>query len=273
MLSGSSGKKDLAPNGFDPNTEVLVSYGDIISTGWPQAIIFAPSPHSPYDYNYWDGKPWMTLKNMARYRVFSLPIGKSKISYTFAIRYRQNHPNKFACQSNDTSYVQRVGPIVITLKDTHEICGLDTVTLDAGALNNVDYLWNTGEVSQTIVAAVKGVYSVTVTAVGTNCSNLDTTTVIDVCVGLEENLEDGISIKLFPNPTSTTINLEVNGAKNETTELSIINLLGSEVSQMRWNSVELKESVEIDISALPAGTYFFKVKNGESFSTYRVIVE
>jgi len=212
----------------------------------------------------------MMLPNFARYRAYAIPKGKNPISYTFGFRYRQNHPD-FACYSYDTAYVERTDSMLLTLKDTHRICGSNSVELDAGKYTEATYSWNTGATTRKLIAFGSVVYTVTVTT--DFCRTTKSTLVINGCVGVEENLENGVQIKLFPNPASTIINLVWNGAKSETTQLRIIDLLGNEVSTSVFDSSEANNSMSIDVGDLAKGVYLFEIVNGESYSTYRVVVE
>jgi len=266
-LTGSTGKKDLDTTGFDPSTEVIVSYASIAGSGWPQAI---DKVAGQYNYNFWDGRPWMRLPQVARYRIFSLPAGRNKISYNFGFRYRQTFPNKYSCTSVDSGFVEKVDSLQIALKDTYRICGSNTVLLDAGYYQTGKYKWSNGATNNSITVSKKGVYTVTVTT--DYCRTTKQTVVFNGCVNVEEVLEDNVVITLFPNPASTFINLKVTGANNEVTELKIISLLGKEVFSTIMNTSNLIEGTELNVSQLQSGTYFFQIKNGESLSTYRVVI-
>jgi hypothetical protein len=132
-------------------------------------------------------------------------------------------------------------------------------------------VWSDGKTTQSIQALNGGTYFVSVTT--DYCSTTKATYVINGCVGIKENLENGVRIKLFPNPASTIVNIELAGVKSETTRLRIIDLLGNEVSSSVFNSADTNNSLRMDVSALASGVYLFEVKNGESFSTYRLVVE
>jgi len=266
-IQGSTGKKDLDSNGFDPKTEIKVQYGSIAESGWTRAI---DRTTNQYDYNFWDGNPWMTSPNIARYRIFSLPKSKNQLKYTFGYRYRSGHPN-FACLSSDTANISHSAKLDIPLDDTNRICGVFYITLDAGKFEHAIYNWNTGDTTQLNGVSISGIYTVTITT--PYCKTSKSTFVIDGCVGVKENLENGVTIRLFPNPASTMVNLELFGAKWETTQLRILNLMGSEVSKSIFNTSEANNSLEIDVSDLASGVYLFEIINGGSYSTYRVVIE
>ncbi|MBD80429.1 MAG: hypothetical protein CL840_16050, partial [Crocinitomicaceae bacterium] len=190
--------------------------------------------------------------------------------YNFGFRYRQTFPNKSSCTSVDSGFVEKVDSLQIALKDTYRICGSNTVLLDAGYYQTGKYKWSNGATNNSITVSKKGVYTVTVTT--DYCRTTKQTVVFNGCVNVEEVLEDNVVITLFPNPASTFINLKVTGANNEVTELKIISLLGKEVFSTIMNTSNLIEGTELNVSQLQSGTYFFQIKNGESLSTYRVVI-
>ncbi|MBD80434.1 MAG: hypothetical protein CL840_16075 [Crocinitomicaceae bacterium] len=271
MLAGSTGKKTLNASGFDPNTEVKVYYGSISATGWPQAI---DQNATQFNYNYWDGNIWMSLPQVARYRMFSLPTGKNRLKYHFSIRYRQHHPSKFWCASMDSTFITKVEELEVSLNKEYDLCGKKDVQLDAGSINkDMSYRWNTNDTTQSIHVSTTGTYTVTVTKQSTNCTRTKSTSVINSCVGIEENMDNGELAKVFPNPASDIINIRVLDAGHDVTDLKILNLLGEEISNLKWNHQGSGFITEVDISELGSGVYFFKFSSGSGHSTHRVIVE
>lgn len=61
---------------------------------------------------------------------------------------------------------------IVDLGSDVSFCDGDNITLDAGN-TGMDFLWNTGETTQSIIASIDGTYSVTVTNPTTMCSNSD----------------------------------------------------------------------------------------------------
>jgi hypothetical protein len=118
-LAGATGKKTLDPNGFDSTSEVNAYYGDVALTGWPQS--YGGGVPNQFLYNYWDGKPWMTFPNVARYRLSNLKQGKNRIIYQYAFKYRDNHPTQFACISRDTAYIEKSDCVGIEEFDANQL--------------------------------------------------------------------------------------------------------------------------------------------------------
>lgn len=67
------------------------------------------------------------------------------------------------CEAVDTIGVVINTPPTVSLGGDQDICGTDAVTLDAGALTPVDYLWSTTDTAQTLDVSADGTYSVVVT--------------------------------------------------------------------------------------------------------------
>jgi photosystem II stability/assembly factor-like uncharacterized protein len=78
-------------------------------------------------------------------------------------------------------------------------------------------------------------------------------------VGLTENTKKTNSLKIYPNPSSNFVTVEIS-AENDLCPVSVFDLNGSEI--ISRNICGYKS--QIDISNLPAGVYFLKCidKNG-----------
>ncbi|MBP7399195.1 MAG: T9SS type A sorting domain-containing protein [Chitinophagales bacterium] len=84
--------------------------------------------------------------------------------------------NTFNCFSSDSIFVEIFPAITVDLNDDIETCDGDVITLDSG-FPDVEYLWNTGAITQTIDITESGTYYVFVTN-NFGCSDADTVVVI-----------------------------------------------------------------------------------------------
>jgi hypothetical protein len=102
--------------------------------------------------------------------------------------------------------------------------------------------------SQSYIATASGDYSVQVTigtcVIGSDCGNVTVT-------GINENTTNTINI--YPNPTSSILNIEV----NEQTQITIVNVLGEVVKTQT-----IKGLSTIDVTELNTGVYFIQSNTG-----------
>ena len=133
------------------------------------------------------------------------------------------------CTATDSVVVNVVPPPTVDLgDDTTTICQGDSVLLDAGA-GHTNYLWSTGETSQTIYASASGSYSVTV-GNGTAVSNSNSLSFDgqDDYVSIGRDISTDFSIALWTKTTqvgTTThshwfdgkglVDMEVSGVTND----------------------------------------------------------
>lgn len=87
-------------------------------------------------------------------------------------------------------------------------------------------------------------------------------------VNIEEETIDQILLNVFPNPTSSNLNIEINSEKQSYLEL--VNLTG-----VTLKSFELpgNGSKVLDVSKLTPGVYFVNVYNDENNISKRVVIE
>ena len=157
------------------------------------------------------------------------------------------------CQYSYQTNVNLFSQPVVSLGADTTICLNDTVVLDAGNFNQ--YLWNTGDVSQTIEVNSQSPMSDTffVYVTDTNgCINSDTISVnYVVCLGQDEINTSGINVTAFPKQ----ILIELPSAI-PATEFTLIDITGRVVI----NSV-IHDHQLIDISDLPTGVYVYRLEN------------
>ncbi len=124
-----------------------------------------------------------------------------------------------------------------------------------------------------VITGMGETYSYTFTVVGDNnyfcgihgpASMSGTITVREV-LGVEDNNLKTIS--LYPNPASSTINLEL--PKNmQTGQITVFDILGKQIHSEEFVS---KNNVSINILNWNTGSYFLKVVSGENSQTERFI--
>ena len=86
---------------------------------------------------------------------------------------------------------------------------------------------------------------------------------LDQLVGVKNNKLEDENITIFPNPTSGQIN--VTGLSQETTRISVYNVLGELLFEQE------APDQKIDLSSLPNGTYIFLFTQGKTTFRKKII--
>ncbi|MBC8045914.1 MAG: T9SS type A sorting domain-containing protein [Fimbriimonadaceae bacterium] len=102
----------------------------------------------------------------------------------------------FGCSNTDTISIAVLPVPIIDIGDDFLLCVGETATLDAG-LSGYEYLWNTGETTQTIIISDEGEYSVVISNGFTGCEAFDDITVLNAAlpsVEISTNHDDTICL-------------------------------------------------------------------------------
>ena len=143
------------------------------------------------------------------------------------------------------------------------------VVLDAGS-GFADYTWSTAETTSSISVSTSGTYYVTVTNAD-NCSATDT---IEVSFTLDIVTVDGslASVKLYPNPTSDFLTMDLSGFKDETLTVELIDLNGKVSKSFILDNVETNYTTQFDLSEVNVGVYMLRIKTSTDTYSHRVVV-
>jgi len=77
--------------------------------------------------------------------------------------------------------------------------------------------------------------------------------------------------EVYPNPATDRLHVKVIGATLEPTSFRLMNGVGAVVIQELWD-IEGNADQIIDVSELPAGTYFYQIQNGEFVMTKELVI-
>lgn len=164
--------------------------------------------------------------------------------------------------------------------NTIGICVFDSVALNAGNPGAV-YLWSNGASTQSITIATSGIsfdqqsYSVTVTNPQTGCtnnSNITANFTFQNCsYGIEEIANDE-HLKIYPNPSNGVFNIVADKLQGNV-NIEIFNAHGK-ILYMKEYKIDkgavLKD--EINLSNLPVGVYFIKLKNSDTLKMRKLVI-
>ena len=146
------------------------------------------------------------------------------------------------------------------LKNSHELLEFSRISVWQSSIKLYQPI--TGATNQTFTATVNGSYAVIVT--DNICS--DTSACFEiVSVGIFD--QNPIAVKLFPNPASQSVNLDL-GEIYPAVSIEMTNTLGQIVKAESFRNLQ---STEIDVSTLNEGIYIVRVIVGDKMGTMKFL--
>ena len=96
---------------------------------------------------------------------------------------------------------------------------------------------------------------------GAGCGNIVEEGPSSTYYSLAEERE--VEFEVFPNPAQDYINVNFSGHSGETATIQLYNLTGQLLRERLVATLDGINNQQLDVSALPQGTYFVRVENGE----------
>jgi hypothetical protein len=96
---------------------------------------------------------------------------------------------------------------------------------------------------------------------------------VDVIIGIEDVL-DGVSLQMHPNPSSGLVVLEVNATVQDAIHLAVYDASGRLL--LSKNSLDIRpgqQSIELDVSGLSSGFYLLKLHNHKGQVSRQLIIQ
>jgi len=160
-----------------------------------------------------------------------------------------------ACVSSDTILIT-VGQLSVDLGGDTMLCWNtgESLILDAGTFDT--YLWNTGQMTQTVQAGpASGAsieeYILEVTQGG--CSGSDTITIeFGTCLGVEELTN---TILVYPNPAKDYLTLQFDQNVIGNATVLLFDVSGKQIMNTQMN----KQNLVMDVSNLESGMYILQI--------------
>lgn len=150
--------------------------------------------------------------------------------------------------------------------DDTTICFFEFPYIVDAYVPSYTYLWHDGSTDSVFVLDTAGYATCTVTN-SFGCTNFDSIYVfLDLCLGTKNLLDNGI--KVFPNPTSNYIQVELD-ADLKTTQIEIHDLNGRQ-----YLSITITEPTQrITVSAFPKGTYILSLRSNGTIINEIIVIE
>lgn len=86
------------------------------------------------------------------------------------------------------------------------------------------------------------------------------------------NSSDQLDFKLFPNPATSTVNLNIN-SESDNIFVSITNVNGQMVKQLEINEGKTNSNIDLDIKNLERGIYMVNIQSNEINKTEKLVIK
>ena len=144
-----------------------------------------------------------------------------------------------------------------------------TLTDVNGAFQFPDIAWGTYKVVVEILGKDPGVKMVTIGSDEPSVT-IDFSVNETFVTGIEDIL-NGASIKVFPNPVEDLVNIQMELKENIDLNINVINLLGNVIVSENKNLDQGINTLTINIKDFPSGIYFLNFSDGKEVISQRII--
>ncbi len=160
-------------------------------------------------------------------------------------------------------------PTVTAVSNMSFICAGQSATLSAAGADS--YTWSTGgnSVSEIVSPSVTTNFTVSGSDVNGCTTAVVVSQSVNACIGIEEKEFIKTDVLIYPNPTSTIINIEFLAFNNDNVQMQIMNTLGEIV----FDEIIAKSKSLFNISDLPSGIYFVKLMKNAAVKNVKIIKE
>jgi hypothetical protein len=216
-------------------------------------------------YNWSDGTTQQTNYVDAN----MLPLGPTNYYVTVT--------NTLGCSAFDSVEVNVVAPPNVNLGPDQSIWLNTNTTLDAGA-GYSQYLWNTGETTQTIVVDGAqlgvGLYDYWVQAWSANdCYGLDSIEITVINADGIGDHTDAYIVNVYPNPSSGLFSIELKGFNEEKLNVSVYNAQGQLVYQRAYEASSKHQNFKLDLREMAKGVYTLRLESKSINHVEKLIVK
>lgn len=142
--------------------------------------------------------------------------------------------------------------------------GAVDISVSGGTGSTYTYLWNNGETTEDVSGLPGGDFIVTVTdSIG--CTEVDTFTVVDPFVGLDENGKE--QFLLYPNPTNGMVNIQMSSTFSE----GLMEVRDSKGALLLKRDLKGSQLQQFDLSGFDVGVYHVRISGRDFNETLRIV--
>jgi uncharacterized protein YjdB/predicted transcriptional regulator len=245
VSQGSQQDTDNVTVYVDPNPEVVILNGDSIDIMNGDFITLSASGANSYQWNNGATQP-------------NIAVSPS-VTTTYEVKGFIGD-----CFDEKQITVNVIPEVTADAGDDVSICLDEVATLTASGGD--EYVWSTGETTQTIEVSPSVTTEYTVTVF--NAVDFDEDTVIvEVNTDCDDDIIEGpieepidFVFQVFPNPATNLVNIKLSGSVN-LTNVYLYDITGKLIHKARISNENLSSSstTKIDISQLQTGIYYIKM--------------
>jgi subtilisin family serine protease len=211
-----------------------------------------------------------TIANATSY-IWTLPSGASGTSTTNSITVNYGTSaisGNITVKGTNTCGNGATSTLVITVNSTPTTPIISLTGNDLQSNSPTGNQWYdqngliSGATNQNYTVTVNGNYYVIVTLLG--CSS-DASNTINVILTSTDVVENGRTIKIYPNPVSNELIIEIEG-NNVLQKYEILNAIGQVILKG-----EIIDRAIVQTNHFTAGVYFVKLENGKTFEFKKII--
>ncbi|WP_165764777.1 T9SS type A sorting domain-containing protein [Winogradskyella aurantia] len=241
----------------DPNPDVVIANGDTVDILNGDFITLSASGANNYQWSNGATQP-------------NIAVSPSETT-TYEVRGYVND-----CYDEKQVTVNVYQPVVADAGEDVLICLDESAILTASGGD--EYLWSTGEITQSIEVSPQATTEYTVTVF--NAMDYDEDSVI---VGINDSCSDDsteqpdesldFSVMVYPNPATTYANIRLSGVL-EITEMLMYDFTGKLILQREINNEDYNATVieKVDVRDLRHGVYFLKLIDNDKEIVKKIIV-
>jgi len=144
-----------------------------------------------------------------------------------------------------------------------------TVSDAQGEFEFPNLAWGTYKVVVEVLGKEKGIKFITIGA--DNPTGQINFEVNETFVTKIEDVLNGASLKVFPNPVDENMNIQIEIRQNTNLNISVNNLLGKTIFTENKDLQEGIQTMNINLKNLPSGIYFLNLSDGQEIISHKIM--
>jgi hypothetical protein len=159
--------------------------------------------------------------------------------------------------------------VSILLLTENDVPITHAVSNDQGEFEFPNLAWGTYKLVVEVLGKEQGIKFITIGP--DNQTGYVNFEVNDTYVTKIEDVLNGASLKVFPNPVDENMNIQIEIRQNTNLNISVNNLLGKTIFTENKDLQEGIQTMNINLKNLPAGIYFLNLSDGQEIISHKIM--